>query len=239
MKKIVLVLSLMSISLYAITMSPLMQTVDSKKSKNMIFTVNNPTKKPVVVDFSAMRLLDTDNNKEKTEETKKVSVYPSSFAIPAKGNQKVRVRYIGSSLPEVEEVYRIVAKELDKSLEDEKDNLENRGVSAQIKIRFSYSGLLFVKKPNLTSKLEIVNFERIPSGGIKIDIKNSGNASDVPTESRYEFIVTIQNKLYKLTTDDLKKAEFRRVLAGKTNTFILKNAQLPEGKIESIVLQRK
>ena len=239
MKKIVLVLSLMSMSLYAITMTPLMQTVDSKKSKHMIFTVNNPSKKPVVVDFSAMLLTATDNNKEKIEETKKVSIYPSLFAIPSGGTQKVRVRYMGSSLPEVEEVYRIVATELDKNLEDEVDNQGTVGVAAQIKIRFSYSGLLFVKKPNLQAKLEIVNFERVPSGGIKIAIKNSGKASDVPTISRYDFIVKIQNKLYKLTADDLKKSEFRRVLAGKTNTFILKNAQIPEGKIESFILQRK
>lgn len=239
MKKAVVVLCLMSMSLYSITMSPLMQTVDSKKSKNMIFTVKNPSKRPVVVDFSAMKLVGTNNNKETTEETKKVSIYPFSFAIASGGSQKVRVRYMGSALPELEEVYRIVATELDKSLEDEKDAKGTAEVSAQIKIRFSYSGLLFVKKPNFEAKLEIVNFERVSGSGIKIDIKNSGKASAVPIQSRYEFIVTIQNQRYKLTQDDLKKAEFRRILAGKTNTFVLKNAQLPEGKIESIQLQRK
>jgi P pilus assembly chaperone PapD len=239
MKKALLFLTLLSTSLFSITMSPLMQTVDSKKNKNMIFTVNNPTKNPVVVDFSATLLVSTDNNKEKKEETNKVTIYPSAFSIPSKGSQKVRVRYMGSSLPEIEEVYRIVATELDKNLVDEEDEQAGGKVSAQIKIRFSYSGLLFVREPNSSPKLEIVSFERIPTGGIKIDIKNSGKASAVPNANRYNFIIKIQNKLYKLTEDDLKKAEFRRVLAGKTNTFLLKNVQLPIGKIDSVVLNIK
>ena len=239
MKNIILLLLLISNALFAITMSPLMQTVDSKKSRHMIFTVNNPTKKPVVVDFSAMHLVGTNNNKEQTEETKKVAVYPSAFAIPSRGSQKVRVRYMGSSLPELEEVYRIVATELDKNLEDVSDEKSVAGLAAEIKIRFSYSGLLFVKKPNLQPKLEIVNFERMSTGGIKIEIKNSGKASAVPNLNRYDFIVTMANKVYKLTEDDLKKAEFRRVLAGKTNTFMLKNVQLPQAKIDSMIIQRK
>jgi len=238
MKKALLFL-ILSTSLFSITMTPLMKTVNSKKSKNMTFTVSNPTKNPVVVDFSALLLLETDNNKEVTKATQKVTVYPSAFSIPSKGTQKVRVRYMGSTLPEVEEVYRIIATELDKKLQDETSGESKESVSAEIKIRFSYSGLLFVHKPNATPKLKIVDFEKVPTGGIKISIKNSGDASDVPTIKRYNFIVKMQNQLYKLTDDDLKKAEFRRVLAGKTNTFFLKNVQLPTGLIESIVIEQK
>ena len=239
MKKTILVLLILSTSLFSVTMIPLMQTVKSKKSKHMIFTVNNPSKEPVAVDFSVMRLLDTNNNKEKKEATTKVSVYPTIFTIPAGGNQKVRVRYMGSSLPEIEEVYRVVATEMDINLKDENNEGSKSKVSAQIKIRFSYAGLLFVRKNGAEPQLEIVQFERVPMGGLKVEIKNIGKASDVPNANRYEFIVKIQDKLYKLTEEDLKKSEFRRVLAGKTNTFFLKNAKLPSGKIESIKLELK
>jgi len=240
MKKIVILFILLHTWIYAVVMSPLTQTVDSRKKIHMTFMVGNPSKEPVAVDFSVLRLLDTNNNKEKREATKKVQVYPSQFVLKGKENKKVRVRYMGKKLPDIEEVYRVIAKELDIDVSDKAVDAPEGKIKAQVKMRFTYEGLLFVKKPNSYPELTIDSIEELGNRAIKIVIKNSGKASAVPNAQNYNFIATVNNKPYLLTEEDLKGAEFRRVLAGNSNTFILKNiTNLPDGKISSIKLERK
>jgi len=240
MKKIVILFILLHTWIYAVVMSPLTQTVDSRKKIHMTFMVGNPSKEPVAVDFSVLRLLDTNNNKEKREATDNVQVYPSQFVLKGKENKKVRVRYMGKKLPDIEEVYRVIAKELDIDVSDKIVDAPEGKIKAQVKMRFTYEGLLFVKKPNSYPELTIDSIEELGNRAIKIVIKNSGKASAVPNAQNYNFIATINNKPYLLTEEDLKGAEFRRVLAGNSNTFILKNiTNLPDGKISSIKLERK
>jgi P pilus assembly chaperone PapD len=238
MKKVILFL-IFSIYIFAVTLSPLTQTLDSKKKKHLIFTVHNPTKEPVAVNFEILRLLDTDNNKEKREKTDKVTYYPSQFVLGATESKKVRIRYMGSTLPDIEEVYRVIAQELDIDVSDKKDEESISKVKASIKMRFSYAGLLFVHQPNAIENLKVDSFEVSPNREITIHLNNSGTMSIVPNASHYNYIVKVNGKDYKLLEEDLKGAEFRRVLPNKTNTFYLKNIiNLPNGKIESIRIER-
>jgi P pilus assembly chaperone PapD len=240
MKKIVILFILLHTWIYAVVMSPLTQTVDSRKKIHMTFMIGNPSKEPVAVDFSVLRLLDTNNNKEKREITENVQVYPSQFVLKGKENKKVRVRYMGKKLPDIEEVYRIIAKELDIDVTDKAVDAPEGKIKAQVKMRFTYEGLLFIKKPNSYPKFSINSIEEIANRVVKIVIKNSGKASAVPNAQNYNFIATVNNQPYLLTEDDLKGAEFRRVLAGNSNTFILKNiTNLPKGTISSIKLEQK
>lgn len=242
MKKLFLLVAFSSF-LFSITLVPLTQTLDSKKKKNIIFTVKNPTSEPVAVTFSIKKVTLTDDRKEKREDTNKVSYYPAQFVLKPKESQTIRIRYNGSKLPDIEEIYRIVAKELDVDVRDniEKSSLEK--VSASIKMRFSYEGLLFVHQPNAQAKLKLDSFAELHSNnssrGISLTFSNSGTRSVLPHYSDYNFFVTIGGKEYKLLEEDLKKAEFRRVLAGKTSTFPIKNiVNLPSGKIESVRLEK-
>jgi len=238
MKKIILFL-MFSTYLFSITLSPLTQTLDSKKKKHLIFTVYNPTKEPVAVDLKILQLLDTDNNKEQKVETNKVTYYPSQFVLGATESKKIRVRYMGSSLPEIEEVYRVIAKELDIDVSDKKDEDTISTLKASVKIRFTYAGLLFVHKPNAIENLKVESFDVSPNREVTIRLSNHGTASVVPNAQHYNYIVTINRNEYRLLEEDLKGAEFRRVLAGKTNTFYLKHiVNLPSGKIDSIRIEK-
>ena len=240
MQKIILIFILLNSWIFAVVMSPLTQTVDSRKKIHMTFMVGNPSKEPVAVDFSVLRLLDTNNNKERREPTNNVQVYPSQFVLKAKENKKVRLRYMGKKLPDIEEVYRVIAKELDIDVSDKISDIPEQKIKAQVKMRFTYEGLLFVKKPNSYPKLTVDSIEELSNRGIKIVIKNVGEASAVPNAQNYNFIATVNKKPYLLTKEDLKGTEFRRVLAGSSNTFTLKNiSNLPTGEIESIKLEAK
>ena len=239
MKKSILFFLILSTHLFSVTLSPLTQTLDNKKNKHLIFTVYNPNKEPVAIDFKIMQLLDTNNNKEQRAKTNKVTFYPAQFVLGATESKKIRVRYMESSLPKIEEVYRVIAKELDIDVSDTKEELQVSKVQAQLKMRFTYEGLLFIHKPNAMAVLKLDAFEVSANREITLHISNSGKASIVPNALHYNYLITIGGKEYKLLDEDLKGAEFRRILAGNSNTFYLKNiVNLPKGKIESIRIEK-
>ena len=243
MKKTIILLALSLNFIFAITLVPLTETIDSKKKKNLIFKVSNTSAESVAVDVSVLRVLDTDNNKEQREETKKVSCYPTQFVLSPKESKSIRFKYMGSELPDIEEVYRVVAKELDIDVSDKEEKATTDEIKAQIRMRFSYEGLLLVKQPHTKAKVSIESFKELENSGtergISLVITNTGNASVVPHDGEYNFLVTVKGKEYLLKNEDMRKAEFRRVLAGKSNTFYLKHiVNLPSGKIESIRLEK-
>jgi P pilus assembly chaperone PapD len=242
MKKILLLILLSSFAL-SVTLQPMLQILDHKKKRHMIFSVYNPTKEPVAVNFDVQRLVKNYNNKEQREATDKVSFYPSQFVLTPHETKKVRVRYMANTLPDIEEVYRIIAKELDVDVSDKADEVPTNAIKAQVKMRLTYEGLLLIHKADAEDKLTVESYEELPSKNdrrvVKIMIKNSGDASSVPNTQNFNFIVTINGKEYKLTEDDTLKAEFRRVLAKDNNIFTLPNLKLPSGKITDIRLEKR
>lgn len=243
MKKIILTIILLLHSLYGVTLMPMLQTVDHKKKRHMVFSVYNPTKEPVAVNFNIMKLVHNQENKEQREATQKLSFYPSQFVLAPQETKKIRVRYMSNTLPDTEEVYRVIAQELNVNVNDQVVETETAGVKAQVKMRLTYEGLILIHKPDAYDKLTIQSFNVISSNGdkreIELNIANKGNASDVPSLYHYNFIVSIDNKIYKLTEEDIKKANFKRILAGQSNSFRLPNVKLPTGKIDSITLEKK
>jgi len=243
MKKILLLSLLLSSIVLGVTLQPMLQVLDQKKKRHMVFSVYNPTKEPVAVNFDIQYLVKNHNNKEEREATQKVTFYPSQFVLMPHQTKKVRVRYMANTLPDKEEVYRVIAKELDVNVEDKVEEVQGNTIKAQVKMRLTYEGLLLVHKPDAKDKLTVSFFEELPSKGdrrvVKMTISNSGNASSVPNVQNFDFIVTIGGKEYKLTEDDTLHAEFRRVLAQDDNTFTLPNLKLPTGKITAIRLEKR
>jgi len=243
MKKILLLTLLLSSFALSVTLQPMLQVLDHKKKRHMIFSVYNPTKEPVAVNFDVQKLVKNHNNKEQREATDKVSFYPSQFVLTSHATKKIRVRYMSNTLPNKEEVYRIIAKELDVDVSDKVENAPTDTIKAQVKMRLTYEGLLLVHKANAQDQLKVESFEELTSKNdrrvVKMTINNSGDASSVPNTQNFNFIVTINGKEYKLTEDDTLKAEFRRVLAKDNNTFTLPNLKLPSGKITAIRLEKR
>jgi P pilus assembly chaperone PapD len=239
MKKKLFVLLLFFSYLKAVVLYPFYGTIDSKRVRNKLFTISNPTKEPVAVEFSVLRLLDTDGNKEKRVKTQDVSYYPSQFVLAPGKSRNVRVRYNKSTLPSTEEVYRVIAKELDVDVTDRVDDAPKGKIKATVKFRFSYEGLLFVNNGKVQPNLTINSFKQI-GRTLEIVVANTGTKSDVLTPNKYNILVTVNGKEYLLTPEDLKKAEFRRTLPGKTNRYRLRYIKhLPYGKITAVRLERK
>jgi len=239
MKKIIISFLLVSSLSFSVMMSPLIETIDNLKKRHLVFNVSNPTDKMVAATFKVKLLVDTNGKKEVREDTKKVIAFPSQFVLKPKESKKIRVRYLGSSIPDIEEVYRVIAHELDVKIEDE-TNKKTSKKNGKVTMRFTYEGLLFVHKPNASEKLSIERIEVLDNHSLKLLVKNNGNASIVPNQNFYNFtIVTKNGKEYKIPSNSLKNSIFKRVLAGKETTLILKDINLPKDKIATIRLEKK
>ena len=227
--------------IFAISLTPLYHTMDDRRELKTMFTVENPTDKPVAVKFSVKRLVDTDNNKEQRDDAPNINFDPPQFVLDAKSSRSVRVNYLKRTLPQIEEVYRVLADELNVNVEDrEPSKVEKGKIKAEIKMRFSYAGLLFVKDKNAKANLAIQSFRRLKDGTTEITIVNSGTASALFNTTQYSLKATVNKKEYLLSDADLKSAEFRRILPNKSNRYILKHIQsLPQGTISSIKIETK
>jgi P pilus assembly chaperone PapD len=240
MKKLLFLILLFNIA-FAITLSPLTKTVDNKKEKYIIFKVKNPTAQPVAVDIQVLKLLSTDNNKEERVVTDKISYYPSQFVLSPNEIKNVRLRYTGAKLPDIEEVFRVIAKELDIDVSDKNENETSTGIKSKLKMRYSYEGLLLIHNKTSKPQLKIERFQELANNELSLSIRNIGTSSVVPTIDKYNFIVSINKKEYQLQPKDMQNAELRRALAGQTNTYILKHiTTLPQtGKIDAIRLEKR
>jgi len=239
--RIIFLTALLINVIFAISLTPMYHTIDNRKQLKTFFTVKNPTNKPVAVKFSILQLVDTDNNKEKRIPAPNINYYPSQFVLDANSSKNVRVSYLKRTLPKVEEVYRVLADELNVDVEDRKVETTTDGkIKAEIKMRFSYAGLLFVKDSSAKANLKVQNFKSLPNGNVEITIFNSGTASALFNTTQYNLKATVNGKDYILNNDDLKNAEFRRILPNKSNRYILKNIKsLPTGKISSMRIETK
>jgi len=237
--KIIFFITLFINLLFSITLTPFYVTIDNKKENNVIFTVSNATKEPVPVNISVLELVSNNDKKETRVATQKVKFYPEQFILNPKEIKNIRLRYQGSKLPESEEVFRVIAKELNINVSDEINNTKATTVNAKIITKFTYEALLFVRQPTAKEKLEVGLTKT--SQGLDLTITNSGTASVIPQFSAYNFIVTTtDNKEHTLVEDDLKGTNIKRVLAGKTNLFSLNNINsISLNKIKDIRLERK
>ena len=228
-------------TVFAITLTPLYDTMDDRRKLKTMFTVKNPSDKPVAVKFAVLRLVDTDNNKEERVASANVNYSPAQFVLDANSSKNVRVSYLKRTLPKVEEVYRVLAEELNVNVEDKEPSKVNNGkIKAEIQMRFSYAGLLFVKDSSAKANIQIESFKNLSDGSIEIVIANSGTASALFNTAQYNLKATVKGKEYILNEADLKSAEFRRILPYKSNRYTLKHIQsLPQGIISSIKIEKK
>lgn len=226
--------------LFAIDLVPLTQTVKSKRDKNILFQVSNTTSDPVAVDFSLLKVVGIKNNKEQRVDTSEVQAYPTQFILNPKETKSVRVRYMNKKLPQYEEIYRVMVKELDIDVSDKSENRNITTVHAQLKVRYSYEGLIFVHQENATANIFVESIKRTMNG-IELTLKNSGNMSAIPYPNIYNYIAILAGgKEQTLLKKDLKGVDLRRVLTGKNRTFFLKNiTSLPIAKIESMKIIKK
>lgn len=239
----ILLLLFTSTLLLSVNLIPLYNTVDSKKKSRMVYTLTNSNSYPIAVNFSVLQVVDNNKKKETRIQTDKVSVHPTQLVIKKGESKKVRVRYTGKKLPNIQEVYRVIAQELDINVKDEVRELLTEKLTAKVKMRYSYEGLLFVNRLDALSKLEISSFKELSSNNnkrvIDLSITNNGTASDVLSIKKYNFIVTINKKEYALTPKDMINSKVKRILATQSNTIRLDNVSLPQGTIQSIRLELK
>lgn len=186
-------------SLFSVQLTPITQTIDSMKKRNITFTVSNTNDRLVAAECTILKLVGHDKDgKEIRQETDDVVVYPSQFVLSVKGKKGVRVNYTKTKLPEKEAVYRVLATQLSLNLKEEKKATK---ISGSMKFVFSYEGLLFVGgkegKTDITSSLV-----KDEGKTYAVTMTNKGFISKFVHVQHFDFILTTDKGEIKLTDKD-------------------------------------
>lgn len=135
--------------------------------------------------------------------------------------KKVRVQYIGGEFPEKERIFRVIAKELNINMNKESGE-KRQNLNAQIKIRFSFEGLIIIKRKDWKPELIITDIKQ-ESNSLDFQVYNKGKSSDFLRfdGSNDLFAITTNNKRIKLKKDSFKQHSFKRILPNKNVKFSL------------------
>ena len=225
--KYVLIGMLLAQSLFSVQLAPITQRIDSAKGRNISFVVKNTDKDMAAAECSILKVVGHDENGvEIREETDDVVIYPSQIVLQEKEDKGVRVNYTKSTLPEKEEVYRVLATQLSLNLKEE---TKGSDVKAAMKFVFSYEGLLFVgaeeEKAIISSTLE-----NITNDSFSIKMTNDGIASHFVHVQHFDFKIKTQDETIELVEKDFGKFGGIRLLPDETFILTLKKDNKLQGK---------
>lgn len=123
------------------------QFAAGSKSAVQFFQVSNPDASSLVLQVLPRRVGYTLDGRQKLEEVTNVfQIFPSRLVIPPRGKQRVRVTYLPKSAPAVDQLYRILFKDLPVSVGPS-------GTNSGVKLTTEYHQLAVVRGNRTRPKL--------------------------------------------------------------------------------------
>jgi P pilus assembly chaperone PapD len=232
MKKLLILLGLMISNqvLANYMVSPLSHSIDlESKSRTRVFTVENSSKKEVLVEmelFEKVYKTDESDRLEKIphkKERKLFKIYPRIVKVKPNQKKSVVVKWIGDSdIPEGK-LYTIVASQKELKKEPAK-------IGATIKFMFNYNLAISVNPKKTIKKVKVESFEYVESKkAFKIKFKNDGNSPISTTKLSLLMEKKEGDKIEKKETfkrEELSGFNGKVIFPGKTR-YVYLNA--PEG----------
>lgn len=233
MKKIFILYFILLQGLWAVMLSPISQEVNSESMRNMTFEIHNPSNESVAVEIETLEVVGVKEHQEIRVKTDDMVAFPLQLILEPKERRKLRVNYIPEAIPENERVFRLMVTELDIDLSDEEKS--QRGLNAQIKMRFSYAGIILVGKEEGKALFVIDKFNS-DENNLSMLIKNSGNKSDYLHFSRYAIYAETDRGLQFIKKEHFSVPSFKRILPGHSIEYVIKNP-FEESKISNIYIK--
>ena len=224
MKYVVLITMLLEMA-FAVQLTPMAQKITSAKNRNVVFDVINAEKRLAASEFEVLRITGhTADGKEIREDTDHVVIYPPQFIIKAQASKKVRVSYRKKALPALQEVYRVISRELPIKVEEVKADDK---VKAGVKFLFTYEGLLFVGGDQKVSALD-VSFKSNKKNSVEFNVKNLGNMSEFVSATSYKMV--LKTSKGNVTLDKSYFGKFNGLRLLPNETFVFKASKIKKLK---------
>ncbi len=221
---LLLLLLILSVSLFAYQLTPLNVTFDSSGSgAAKVYTITNDSDSPIAIKMSAVkRSIDTNGEEYNEDAASYFSIQPSKMIIKPQSTQIVRVQYRGPRTVTKELSFRIISEQIPYS---KGAQVETEG--QMISFLFVYSTSAYVKPSRIVERISATAADN--NGKLEITISNSGSVHQILTNLK--LTVTGSNgQSYTLTADELGSASGLNLLSDSTYIITI---DMPEALKES------
>lgn len=147
------------------------QLTPSGPGASTSFTASNPHSVPVAIELEVVeRRLDATGAEHRQPEPDDFLVVPPQLVLMPKQSQTVRVQWLGPPQLEREQAYRLLAKQVPVSLEEESEG-------AQIDVNYNYEITLYVTPPGGRPDVQVEAVEAITGAEgrqLRLTLRNHG-----------------------------------------------------------------
>ena len=212
-------LMLISFNAYALQMTPLSIVLKpSGGGTKQSVRITNESNKPIAVQFSVTTRQMINNKEVRKPADKDFMIYPPQTIIPAKTTQKVRVEWLGAGNMPKEQAYRLIAEQVDVSLDDKKQT----GITMLMTLVHG----LYVQPNGTKSNVQITAVKR-QGNKLTITLTNSGTRHQILNYAT--LVLKNGGKILSLKGKSIQGLEGNNVLAGATHQYSI---PLPKGFVD-------
>lgn len=205
---LILLLLVISASLFAYQLTPLNVTFDpSGSGAAKVYTITNDSDSPIAIKMSAVkRIIDTSGEEYNEDASSYFSIQPSKMIIKPQSTQIVRVQYRGPRTVTRELSFRIISEQIPYS---KGAQVETEG--QMISFLFVYSTSAYVKPSRIVERIS-ASAVQDNDGRLAITISNSGSVHQILTN--LDLTVTGSNgQSYTLSSEELGSASGLNLLS--------------------------
>ncbi|EQC46249.1 fimbria/pilus periplasmic chaperone [Bacteriovorax sp. Seq25_V] len=217
-----LILSLLSLNLFAFNLTPLSQSITlGKNSNTVIYQVLNKNKEPIAIEASLkIRKMGRDGKEELPDvEEGLFLIYPTQIILKPGEKRGIKIQYLGNNNLKNELSYRLLVEQLPVDFK--------KKTKTGVKLLLRYLGALYVTKDEFKPVLQVKSMKMVGTD-LVIEIANTGSLHQVLKNLELTFFDTSVKKIV-LTKDRLPSFNGENILAQSTRVFTISN--LTEFKI--------
>lgn len=228
-----LTLTLPSLAFQLVPMSQEFSPSGSQSTRS--YQIKNTKKKSIAVEISiAQRFVDSDGNETRKPELEDFIIYPPQILLAPGQQQTVRVTWVGEPSLSQELSYRLVAEELEVSLQPDEVVPINGETKAEFELLLSYAGSVYVKPEGAQANVALQSAKPVElsdgNPGLEIHVKNQGNSRQLLTTPQLR--LESQGKSILLQGPILEAINRQTILADGERKFTIPwPSDLPLGQV--------
>lgn len=214
MKLIILIVILsffVSLNSYAFKFSPMSTTIGIKENNNStLFFIENDSDQAIAVTASVLkREMNIEGIESNPQINGEMTVYPSQLIIPPNEKRSVKVTWVGTIVPKMEQAYRLIAEQLPIELD------KNKKQKASIKVLLRYVAALYVQAEDFDADISLKKID-VDDKKVSFLISNSGKKHQVLSNLSMKIG---GKKTLELTSEDLKGMTGENILGLTERVF--------------------
>lgn len=188
-------------------------TAAAAGAASSVFYIENNSDEPAAVQVSVQKWdMLPDGTEVNADAEDAFTVFPAQVVLKAHERRAVRVQWLGDTMPETEQAFRIVAEQIPITLKDTPAS----GSGLRFLLRFKAA--LYIGPPRATHEVSVEKIEPVGSGTLRVTLVNKGSGHTLMRKPVLT-LTCADGQTVTLHEKDLTKLAGSNIHAGKIRFF--------------------